>query len=173
MSNDVNGRSLVWSASALFALIALLIAFDLFTDRDEGVGLAHVMIEFAVLIAAVGGIAMLLRAFRQTRSHLVRALGEAERWRSEHRELVRGLGAAIQSQFAQWGLTEAEGEIGLFLLKGLSHKEIAEYRRTSERTVREQARALYRKSGLAGRNELSAFFLEELVPAEAPRTDAI
>lgn len=173
MSNDVNGRGLARSASAVFALIAMLIAFDLFSDRDEGVGLAHVIVEFAVLIAAVGGFAMLLRAFRQTRTHLAQALGEAERWRSEHRELVRGLGAAIQSQFVQWGLTEAESEIGLFLLKGVSHKEIAEYRHTSERTVREQARALYRKSGLAGRNELSAFFLEELVTVETPPVDAI
>ena len=33
-----------------------------------------------------------------------------------------------------------------------------------ERTVREQARAVYRKSSLAGRNALSAYFLEDLLP---------
>ena len=36
-------------------------------------------------------------------------------------------------------------------------------RQTSERTIREQARALYRKSGLSGRAELSAYFLEDLL----------
>jgi DNA-binding NarL/FixJ family response regulator len=52
-------------------------------------------------------------------------------------------------------------------LKGLSHKEIAEVRRTSERTVRQQAREVYGKAQLAGRAELSAFFLEDLfLPAE-------
>ena len=61
------------------------------------------------------------------------------------------------------------------MLKGLSLKEIAALRSTSERTVREQARAVYRKSGLSGRSALAAFFLEDLLlpmvddaPATAP-----
>jgi len=33
----------------------------------------------------------------------------------------------------------------------------------SERTVREQARSVYAKSGLTGRASLSAFFLEDLL----------
>ncbi|MEY3046615.1 MAG: hypothetical protein RL242_3457, partial [Pseudomonadota bacterium] len=58
---------------------------------------------------------------------------------------------------------------GLLLLKGLSFKEIAELRQTSERTVRQQAGEVYRKSGLGGRNELAAFFLEDLLlPNPAP-----
>ena len=48
-------------------------------------------------------------------------------------------------------------------LKGLRHKEIAELRQTSERTVRQQALAVYRKSGLNGRTDLAAFFLEDLL----------
>ena len=63
-----------------------------------------------------------------------------------------------------WGLTDAESDVGLLLLKGLSLQEIADLRETSERTVREQARAVYRKSSLAGRNALSAYFLEDLLP---------
>ena len=75
---------------------------------------------------------------------------------------------AIERQFERWNLTTAEADIGLLLLKGLSHKEIADLRKTSERTVREQSRALYRKSSLSGRSSLSAFFLEDLL---LPRTD--
>ena len=56
------------------------------------------------------------------------------------------------------GNTRAEAEVALFLLKGLSHREIAELRQTSERTIREQARSVYRKGGLPGRAALSAFF---------------
>ena len=55
---------------------------------------------------------------------------------------------------------------------GLSLKVIADLRQTSERTVREQSRALYRKAGLSGRSALSAFFLEDLLPGMAPSTDA-
>ena len=58
--------------------------------------------------------------------------------------------------------------MALLLLKGLSHREIAEARATAETTVRQQALALYRKSGLRGRSDLAAFFLEDLLlPAAA------
>jgi DNA-binding NarL/FixJ family response regulator len=57
----------------------------------------------------------------------------------------------------------AEREVGLLLLKGLSHKEIAGVLDKSERTVRQQSLGIYKKAGLAGRAELSAFFLEDLL----------
>jgi DNA-binding NarL/FixJ family response regulator len=53
--------------------------------------------------------------------------------------------------------------VALLLLKGLSHKEVATVRAVSERTVREQARSIYSKTGLTGRAALSAFFLEDLL----------
>ena len=59
--------------------------------------------------------------------------------------------------------------IALLLLKGPSHKAIAAVRQTSEKTVRQQSLAVYRKAGLSGRAELSAFFLEDLLlPVERP-----
>jgi DNA-binding NarL/FixJ family response regulator len=88
---------------------------------------------------------------------------DARRWRNDSRELIEGLGVAIEKQFTNWHLTKAESEIGLLLLKGFSHKEAAGLRQTSERTVREQARSLYGKAHLSGRSSLSAFFLEDLL----------
>ena len=163
MSDD--GRT-PWPARlaiALFALIVLLIGLDLTADYTEGAGWIHMLIELLVLLFAAGGIVVLWRELGQVRSDLLEARGEAEAWRRENRELVRGLGAAIRTQFAGWQLSPAEAEVGLLLLKGLSHKEIAALRETSERTIREQARALYRKSGLSGRSALAAFFLEDLL----------
>ena len=60
-------------------------------------------------------------------------------------------------------MTEAEREVALLLLKGLSRKEVAAVRATSERTVREQARSIYSKARLTGYVALSAFFLEDLL----------
>lgn len=91
----------------------------------------------------------------------VKALGE--QWRVEMAEHVRELGSAIQRQFAAWGLTPSEQDVGLLLLKGFSHKEIARLRNTSEATIRQQAASVYQKSGLTGRTGLSAYFLEELM----------
>lgn len=92
-----------------------------------------------------------------------RAKLDAERWRQEAAELVQGLSDAIDRQLAAWSLTETEQTVARLILKGLSHKEIAALRETSEATVRQQAAAVYRKSGLAGRAELAAFFLEDLL----------
>lgn len=62
-----------------------------------------------------------------------------------------------------WNLTPAERGVAQLQLKGLRHRDIAELRRTSERTVRQQALNVYRKSGLNGRSDLAAFFLEDLL----------
>lgn len=88
---------------------------------------------------------------------------QGRQWRDETRALLKGLGEAIDRQFLKWKLTKAEREIGLLLLKGLSLKEIAAVRVTSERTIRAQAQSIYAKAGLSGRAALSAFFLEDLL----------
>ncbi len=163
----------------LFAVIALLIGADVVSDYRSGANPAHLLLEVFVMALAVAGIAGLwsqvrsgIRHAGQLRIDLAAARGEAERFRSEAREALRGLGEAIDDQFERWGLTPAEREVGLLLLKGLSHKEAAQVRNTTETTIRQQALAIYRKAGLRNRSELSAFFLEDLLlPAEdrAPR----
>ena len=164
MSKDIGDDQSAWTVMALFFAIALLMAWDLVGDYKEGTGLGHLAIELLVLLAAAGGVAYLWRQLRRTRRGLGEAVAEARQWRNENRELLQGLGAAIKEQFDRWKLSNAEAEVGLLLLKGLSHKEIAIVRGTGERTAKEQARALYRKSGLSGRSTLASFFLEDLLP---------
>lgn len=164
MSDDAYEKWRNTGAAVLFSAIVILIGTDLFTDRNEGAGIVHLLIETAVLLAAAVGAIIMTRRIRSVQRDLAAARNEADRWRSDNRQLVSGLGEAIKVKFREWSLTEAETDIGLLLLKGLSHKEIADVRQTSERTVREQSRSIYRKSGLPGRNELSAFFLEDLLP---------
>lgn len=168
MTEDGNTSYRTHGGALLFALIAVLIAGDLLTDRGEGAGMLHLLVEALILLVATAGAVLLWRRIGKVRTDLAIARTEAERWQNENRTLVRGLGEAIQQQFVRWQLTPAEAEIGLFLLKGLSLREIAVLRQTSERTVREQARALYRKAGLDGRYALSAFFLEDLLPGAGP-----
>jgi len=163
MSDDVRNNRPTMAAIALFAVVVVLIGWDLFVDYGEGVSLWHLTFEFAIFLVALSGMVLMWWQLDRTRTDLVEALVEAEQWKKESDELIQGLGAAIERQFERWQLTKAEAEVGLFLLKGLSHKEVGGIRQTSERTVREQSRALYRKSGLSGRSSLSAFFLEDLL----------
>jgi DNA-binding NarL/FixJ family response regulator len=158
------------AALFLFAAIGGLIAVDVVSDLTHGSSTSHIVFEASAMAIALAGVAFLLlrlRAAQRERRSLGRDLrlarAEAERWRSETRELLAGLGAAVSEQFERWELTPAEQEIGLLLLKGLSHKEVADVRATSERTVRQQAFALYKKAGLGGRAELAAFFFEDLL----------
>lgn len=171
MSDDIqDSRPVAGAAMLMFLIIAVLIGRDLINDYKEGAGWSHLGIELLVLCAAASGIGFLWHQLSRTRQGLGEAIAEAEQWRNENRQLLLGLGAAIQNQFSCWNLSKAEAEVGLLLLKGLSHKEIGKTRQTSERTAREQARALYRKSALSGRSALSSFFLEDLLPP--PDVDA-
>lgn len=170
MSDDQPLGARRWALMVLMGLIAVLVALDIAVDLEEGATLEHVLVELGIIAAALAGVALLGFRYRTARRE-VRGLAkdlevarrDADRWRGEAKGALDGLGVAIQAQFARWHLTPAESEIGLFLLKGLSHREIADIRETSERTVRHQALTLYKKAGLAGRAELSAFFLEDLL----------
>ena len=159
--------------------MALLAAVDIREDLAQGTNLRHLLVEAAVVILCILAAAVvtfiLLKDVIETRrvnSDLQRNLEESKRsaeiWRSEAESLLVGLGVSINSQFDKWKLTPVEKEIALFLLKGLSHKEVAYLRKVSDATVRQQARSVYRKAGVGGRHGLAAFFLEDLaLPMES------
>jgi DNA-binding CsgD family transcriptional regulator len=173
-----------YASVALFTLIALLMATDVAIEFRQGVSFGLQTFELVIFMLALGGIAFhwwqmnaARRRSAQLDVELARAQAEARRWSEDARrwnqeaqDVLNGLGAAIDRQFDRWGLTPAERGVALLQLKGLRHKEIAELRHTSERTVRQQALVVYRKSGLNGRNDLAAFFLEDLLlPTQSVR----
>ena len=179
MSDSSNRQRLPLMLAGIFGLIFGLVAWDLASDYSEGVDPLHVAIESLVL--ALSGAAMLwlvLSTVRQRRhlgdleGSLDRTHRESIRWRERYQDTIRGLSGAISEQFERWELSAAEAEIAMLMLKGLGLKEIAEIRGTGERTVREQARSVYRKAGVSNRSALSAFFLEDLLaPIETTGTD--
>ncbi len=173
VGDDVRSPARWWT----FALgaVSLLIVVDLITDWLEGAHPAHMVLELAAFVTIGSVLTGMLRRRERRIGALARDLSqsraEATRWRKEAEHALRGLGEAIDGQFDRWELTPAEREVGLLLLKGLSLKEVADVRGTSERTARDQARAVYRKGNLSGRSELSAFFLEDLLlPQEEAAT---
>ena len=156
--------------AVLFLGLMAFMAVDLLSDVAHGASLAHMATEILGMLAGLAGLASMwrllkasLRRARDLEVALDGTRSDLRKWRGEAQELLRGLGAAIDHQFERWGLSPAEREVGLLLLKGLSLKEAAAARRTSERTVRQQALAVYRKAGLSGRAELAAFFLQDLL----------
>lgn len=166
-----------WRPVLLFGLVVALVTVDIASDLLEHADLGHVALELLVACVAIGGVVyysrLALRERRQRQALVVelsnaqdereRLRKEAEAWRKEAKDAVSGLATAIDHQFDRWSLTGAEREVALLLLKGLSHKEVSALRGTSERTVRQQSLMVYKKAGVTGRAELSAFFLEDLL----------
>ena len=170
-AEDSSGRRLATAVTgAVFAVAAVLIGADLANDLQHGAGWGHVGVELVLAAAALATAAVfwwkfgaLRREARSLAGDLDAARADATRWRAEAQDVLRGLGAAIDQQFERWKLSAAEREVALLLLKGLSLREIADLRQTSERTVRQQSLGVYRKGGISGRAELAAFFLEDLL----------
>ena len=149
----------------------LLLVLEIVDERQISLlDLALELVEISLIVAtSVTAIVLVTRVDDQERAQqeMMRELELARRegteWRARVQEVMRGLGAAIDQQFDSWRLTPAEKDVALLLLKGLSHKEVAELRGRAERTVRQQALAVYRKSKLSGRASLAAYFLEDLL----------
>ncbi|MGH6719933.1 MAG: helix-turn-helix transcriptional regulator [Alphaproteobacteria bacterium] len=159
------------------ACFALLLGLEVATgDADTTILdlLADALALVLTIGAAVGSalLALRLNAQHEEKLDLVRDLAyaraEGEGWRAKVRSYLAGFKDGIDVQFQAWKMTAAEREVGLLILKGLSHKEIASLRATSEATVRQQAQAIYRKANLPGKTAFSAYFLEDLFAAEPP-----
>jgi DNA-binding CsgD family transcriptional regulator len=168
-TDDVGLRFRV-GLTALLIAIATWGVVDLVLDRPQEWLSVHVLVEIGFVLLSLGSVLYLWLSWMQTQRSLGRAEGrlaenevDRDRWRGRATKLLQGLGAEIDSQFERWSLTPTERQVAMLLLKGLGHKEAASVLDRSERTVRQHAVSVYRKSGLAGRAELAAFFLEDLL----------
>ena len=174
---DMTDKFKRWSSiAAVVAGSAFLIGLEILEEPDLTLGEILLELIQPTLIVIVA-VSMVRLADQMERHHeeqrlLIRDLQttreEGLRWREDMREVIQGLSQGISRQFDQWGLTPAESEVGLLILKGMSYKEIAVMRDVSEKTVRQQAHAIFRKGKLNGRAALSAFFLEDLLVPPKP-----
>jgi DNA-binding CsgD family transcriptional regulator len=120
------------------------------------------MRELMEMGAAVGlllglgfGAALVLRSFRD----LHRAEARLEKASAAFVDL-------LNARFDEWGLTEAERDVAMFAIKGLSVQEMARLRATTEGTVKSQTAAIYRKANVSGRPQLLSLFIEDMMGAE-------
>jgi DNA-binding CsgD family transcriptional regulator len=171
-------RQIRWLLAGIgFGCFALLLTLEIVTDPDEVRFLDGLFdaVEMLLTIGSAVGVALLamrMQAQHEERTALIEDLriarGEGEAWRARVQASLAGIRAEMENQFHAWGLTAAEREVGLLVLKGLNHKEIASLRGTTEATVRQQAQAIYRKAALPGKAAFSAYFLEDLFASEDP-----
>ena len=176
-----NGGRFLMTLMAVFLTLTILASVDIIIDLSSGTTLGHVITEGAIILVSLISTTLVGRslwtAWQEERlrvtmleTELAATTADAERWRNDARNLIDGLGKAIDRQFETWKLTAAEKEVALMLLQGKSHKEVALERSVSQATARQQAQSIYRKAKLGGRHDLAAFFLSDLVPRRKSKT---
>ena len=155
---------------SLLTVIALLNISDFVIDLQEGSNTLHLVQEAFLVIASIGGIGYLLKEVmarrRETdlvKQQLQNANRNLQASNEKLKEMSQHYSEVINQQLTDWSLTPSENEVAMLLLKGLSFDEIASVRETKEKTVRQHATAIYRKSGLNGRHEFSAWFFEDFL----------
>ncbi|WP_102225083.1 helix-turn-helix transcriptional regulator [Acidimangrovimonas sediminis] len=148
------------SALAFFALIqaaaAVYFIADAMGDLMAGQAVAATWAEALIALGLGIGAAFGVREMR--RAHVLLM---------HHEEALAtasgALAEVIEAQFADWRLTPAEREVGMFALKGFDLNEIARLRGAAPGTVRAQMASIYAKSGTSGRAQFAAFFVEDLL----------
>jgi DNA-binding CsgD family transcriptional regulator len=155
-------------------LVAVLATLDIVMEGEgfDAADFALELLDRGLSVGAMVLVAWMTFAVRDVRAEqavlrrdLARAVAEGAGWRAANGGTLDSLATAIGRQFDAWSLTGAERDIAGLMLKGVSLRDIAGLRHTSESTIRQQAQSIYQKSGLAGRRELAAFFLESLFEA--------
>lgn len=144
---------------------------DVLYDYREGASIAHILMELSIAIISFALItALTIGIWRQSRSNARLKAELASVSEANEQTLPPALASArhelalvLKKQFEDWQLTQTEREVAMLLLKGLSFKEIAAVRDTMEKTVRQQASAIYKKASVSGRHAFSAWFIEDLL----------
>lgn len=164
-----------WIGIVFLLGVGLLTVLDVAEDTLDGASLLHTSTEGLIIVTClIGAFTIWRRSLAGLKarnldllSKLSQVTEALDHWRQKTSLMTQNYHAAIAQQLKDWQLTPAEQEVAFLLLKGLSVKEIATVRQTAERTVRQQSTAIYQKSKLEGRAQLSAFFLDDLL--EAPK----
>ena len=163
---------------ALLLFVTLLNIYDFYNDYQEGEhSQIHLVVEAMIIVLSLTGVSFLIKEIHQrqgetdklrkqltlTRADLSNTRADLQAMSNKISQASQQYGEVIQEQLTAWDFTPSEKEVALLLLKGLSFEEIAGVRDTKEKTVRQQATAIYRKSGLSGRHEFAAWFFEDFL----------
>jgi len=155
----ISQPSLLWLLLVVQALCAAFFMTDAALDwtGGESAGFRHLHgFELILALALVGGLIATIALIRS----------QTRRVQDMQRQLSVAQGAfaqIIEHQFSEWQLTDAERDVALLAIKGLSTAEMAELRQTKEGTIKAQSAAVYRKAGVSGRLQLLSFFIDELL----------
>jgi DNA-binding CsgD family transcriptional regulator len=168
---QVFNKKILFSGIVLFGAYFFLAIDDIIDDVNDNVPKIHIFANVAFLAAAVFALIFFIRlSYKEIKAEIDRrsrftnqVIEHSEELAIQVESLKSGVTQTINNHFTIWRFSDAEKEIGFLLLKGFSFKEIGNFRSTSEKTVRDQATNIYKKSDTKNRAEFVAYFLEDLL----------
>ena len=150
-----NAGVVIYVASALVflsELIGEISGYYLFTAS----WLAHEIIAIVTFFGFLTGGLLIWHNYRLTQRN--------------YREMQQVLRSAqgeffemLNLQFDRWELSEAERDVALLTVKGMSVNEIAELRNTSVGTIKSQNNSIYRKADVKSRTQLLGKLIDQLL----------
>lgn len=144
----------------VFVIATFYFIYDIYRDTVvEGVGINHVLLEAGVFL-------IVLLALSSEVKKVINLSSAISFKQQEIKRLKKHMSEIIIEEFESWHLTKTENEIALLLIKGFSMQEIADMRSVKEKSIRQQATRIYTKAGVSNRNELTAYFIEDLLTPE-------
>lgn len=148
----------------ILTLCAIFFVIDAFDDiAEDGTGW-HLTLEMLATATLLVSVLLMMIELRD----LLRRMQSLDRGIRAARGDMAGL---IDSFFTRWGLTPAERDVALLILKGFDNEAIAGMRGVAVGTIRAQTARIYDKSGVDGRAQLFSVFMEELLAEEpAPQS---
>ena len=145
----------LYAASALaflFELIGEITGYYLFSAS----WLAHEVIAIATLFGFVVGGVLIWHSSKIILQRHKEVEGLLRSTQGEFFEM-------LNLQFDRWELTEAERDVALLTVKGMSVVEIAELRSTSQGTIKSQNNSIYRKAKVKSRTQLLGALIDQLL----------
>lgn len=159
------------SRNAVFAGMVVLLScmaffgFDVVADLVEhglgGMGYtAEELVHLVFEMLAVAGLGYATVTFR---AYLRLLQAEAERSKETIHMLRGNFDEVLHQKFEQWGLTAAERDVTLLIIRGLSVAEIAAARNTAQGTIKAQTTSIFRKIGVGSKTELMSTIIDEFL----------
>ncbi|MBU0655646.1 MAG: LuxR C-terminal-related transcriptional regulator [Gammaproteobacteria bacterium] len=156
---------------AFLLIVGVLHTYGFSLDlRANDRSILHLSVDALVVLISFAGVGYLMwenqrkhREIETLNSQLRHSHTRISDLHQKLQQAGKGYLQLIHQQLDEWELSPTEKEIALLLLKGLSFEEIASIRNTKEKTVRQQAISVYRKSGLNGRHEFAGWFFEDFL----------
>lgn len=160
--------------SILLLAIAALGCVDLLFDW-KGIGLLHAAVEGLAILLCICLLALLWfqveKSVKISESHRRQAEQEFREFKLRNRQTLDQFRSALHEQFGRWDFSDAEIRVAEGLIRGYSLREIAARAGRSVKTVQNQSTAIYQKSGMTGRADLSAFFLSDMIGEDLDAED--